>query len=527
MGGWDTIIVGGGSAGCVLAAELSRDPGHRVLLIESGRADRSPWIPIPGTFFRVMKAGIDAQVYRGEAEEGLGGRPCLVPQGHVLGGGSSVNAMLYVRGQPDDYDGWEARGCTGWGWDRVLPAFTAMEGNTALGAPFHGTEGPLTVSDPRHRHPLAQAFVQAAVQAGLPLSRDFNGARQEGVGFYQTTTRNGRRCSATVAFLRPALARGNLSVLTGTRVDRVMFENGRASGVRLLDGRQIEAAREVILTAGALATPLILLRSGIGPAADLARHGIPVLADRPGVGANYQDHMAIPVEFETREAISTFGQDKGLKGARNLAAYALARRGLMASNIVEAGGFVDVGGAGRPDVQFHMLPGFAGAPGVPPLDGHGISWSVCVLRPKSRGTLSLRGADPALPGLFRAGVLSHPDDVALSLKALRLALSLAGQPALAAILGPRRQPAAGPDDDAALTAHIRASAKTVYHPAGTARMGDGKDPLAVVDPRLRVIGVRGLRVADASVMPDLVSGNTNAPTMMIASRAAAFVAAGG
>lgn len=531
MAGWDTIIVGGGSAGCVLAAELSRDPGHRVLLIESGRVDRSPWIHVPGTFFRVMKAGIDAQVYRSEAEPGLGGRPCLVPQGHVLGGGSSVNAMIYIRGQAQDYDGWEARGCTGWGWDRVLPAFVGIEGNRALGGPWHGTEGPLTVSDPRHRHPLSRAFVDAAVQAGLPETRDFNGERQEGVGFYQTTTRDGRRCSAAVAFLRPAMARGNLSVLTGTRVDRVTFLNGRASGVRLVDGRQIEAAREAILTAGALATPLILLRSGIGPAADLARHGIPVLADRPGVGANYQDHMAIPVEFETREAMSTFGQDRGLKGARNLAAYALARRGLMASNIVEAGGFVDVGGAGRPDVQFHMLPGFAGAPGQPPLDGHGISWSVCVLRPKSRGAVALRGADPALPGLFQAGVLSHPEDVALSLKALRLALSLADQPALAGILGPRRQPPPEPPheakDDATLTAHIRASAKTVYHPAGTARMGAAEDPLAVVDPRLRVIGVRGLRVADASVMPDLVSGNTNAPTMMIAAHAAAFIAAGG
>jgi len=524
MGDWDTIIVGGGSAGCVLAAELSRDPAHRVLLIESGRADRSPWIHVPGAFFKVMKAGVDAMVYRGEAEPGLGGRPCLVPQGHVLGGGSSVNAMLYVRGQPQDYDGWEARGCAGWGWDRVLPAFVGMEGNTALSGPYHGTDGPLTVSDPRHRHPLARAFVEAAKEAGLPANRDFNGERQEGVGFYQTTTRNGRRCSAVAAFLRPAMTRGNLSVLTGTRVDRVAFQNGRASGVRLTDGREIDATREVILTAGALATPLILLRSGIGPAADLASHGIPVLADRPGVGANYQDHMAIPVEAETRAPISTFGQDRGLAAARNLAAYALTRRGLMASNIVEAGGFVDVGGAGRPDVQFHMLPGFAGAPGQPPQDGHGISWSVCVLRPKSRGQVALRAADPALPGLFRAGVLSHPEDVELSVKALRLALSLADQPALATILGPRRQSLR--DDDAALRAHVRDSAKTVYHPAGTARMGDPDDPLAVCDPRLNVIGVRGLRVADASVMPDLVSGNTNAPTMMIAARAAGFVATG-
>lgn len=525
MPGFDTIICGGGSAGCVLAAALSRDPSHRVLLIESGRTDSSPFIHIPGTFFRVMRAGRDAVVYHGEPEPGLGGRPCLVPQGHVLGGGSSVNAMLYVRGQPQDYDGWEAMGARGWGWDRVLPAFVAMEGNTALGMPFHGTEGQLSVSDPRHRHPLSQAFLAAAMQAGLPANRDFNGATQVGVGFYQTTTRNGRRCSAAVAFLHPVMGRSNLTVLTGARVDRVSFLNGRASGVVLTDGRQIESAHEVVLTAGALATPLILLRSGIGPAGELVRHGIPVLADRQGVGANYQDHMAIPVEAETLTPISTFGHDRGLKGARHLAAYALARRGLMASNIVEAGGFVDLGDTGRPNVQFHMLPGFAGAPGLPPLAGHGLSVSACVLRPKSRGSVTLRGADPALPGRFQAGVLSHPDDVALSLQALRLTLDLFEQPALASLTGPLRQPLA--TDDAALLSHIRDSAKTVYHPAGTARMGDESDPLAVCDPRLRVIGVRGLRIADASIMPGLTSGNTNAPVMMIAARAADFIAAGG
>ncbi|MDX5401783.1 MAG: GMC family oxidoreductase N-terminal domain-containing protein, partial [Rhodobacterales bacterium] len=310
MSGWDTIIVGGGSAGCVLAEALSRDPGHRVLLIESGRTDHSPWIHIPGTFFKVMQGGIDAIVYRGEDEPGLGGRPCLVPQGHVLGGGSSVNAMLYVRGQPQDYDAWEAAGCTGWGWAQVRPVFTRMEGNTALNGPLHGTEGPLTVSDPRHRHPLTRAFVAAAVQAGLPENRDFNGEQQEGVGFYQTTTRGGRRCSAAVAFLHPARGRRNLAILTGARVDRVLVENGRACGVRLTDGRQIDAAHEVVLTAGALATPLILMRSGIGPAADLTRHGIPVLSDRPGVGGNYQDHMAIPIEAETNGPLSTHGQDR-------------------------------------------------------------------------------------------------------------------------------------------------------------------------------------------------------------------------
>lgn len=526
MSGWDTIIVGGGSAGCVLAEALSRDPDHRVMLIESGRRDHSPWIHIPGTFFKVMQGGIDSILYRSEAEQGLDGRACLVPQGHVLGGGSSVNAMLYVRGQPQDYDGWEAAGCAGWDWGNVLPVFKQMEGNTALDGPLHGTAGPLTVSAPRHRHRLTRAFVAAGVQAGLPENPDFNGYEQEGVGFYQTTTRDGRRCSAAVAFLRPAMKRTNLTILTGARVDRVMLENGRACGVRLTDGRQIDATREVILTAGALATPLILMRSGIGPAAELSRHGIPVLFDRRGVGGNYQDHMAVPVEVETNQPISTYGQDRGLRGARNLASYLLARRGLMASNIVEAGGFASVGGGDRPDVQFHVLPGFAGAPGIPPLPGHGFSASVCVLRPHSRGSVTLRGSDPALPGLFRAGVLSHPEDMALSLRGLRLLLDILDQPALRDVLGKRHLPVAGNETDAALTTHIRAQAKTVYHPAGTARMGDAADPDAVCESQLRVIGVHNLRVADASVMPNLVSGNTNAPTMMIAARAADFVVMG-
>lgn len=523
MSEFDYIVCGGGSAGCVLAAELARDPARRVLVIESGRRDRNPWIHIPATFFRVLRGGRDAITYASQPEPGLGGRPCLVPQGHVLGGGSSVNAMIYIRGQAQDYDDWAALGCTGWDWAQVLPVFRALESNRVHGAPFHGRKGPLTVSNPRHRHTLSEAFLSASFQAGLPASADFNGATQEGMGFYQTTIRDGRRCSAARAFLHPVLRQGNVTLLTSARVDRVLIEGGRATGVLLADGRQFTARREVVLCAGALATPLILMRSGLGPAATLEAQGVPVLADLPGVGANYQDHMAVPVEAETRAPISTYGQDRGLRAVGHMLHYLTSRRGLLASNIVEAGGFVDTAGSGRPDIQFHMIPGFAGAPDTPPLEGHGISFSVCVLRPAARGQLALASRDPLAQGRLRAGVLDHPQDIATTLRGLRLALSLLEQPALQTILGPRRQPGPGTDDDAALIRHIRASAKTVYHPAGIARMGHEDDPQAVLDPRLRVRGIRGLRVADASVMPVIVSGNTNAPCMMIGARAARFI----
>lgn len=523
MSGFDYIICGGGSAGCVLAAELARDPARRVLVIESGRRDSNPWIHIPATFFRVLRGGRDAITYASEPEPGLGGRPCLVPQGHVLGGGSSVNAMIYIRGQARDYDDWAAMGCAGWDWAQVLPVFRALEGNEVHGEPLHGRNGPLTVSGPRHRHPLSEAFLAASQQSGLPLNDDFNGTEQEGMGFYQTTTRGGRRCSAAVAFLHPALRRGNVTLLTGARVDRVLIEGGQARGVRLVDGRQIEAREEVVLCAGALATPLILMRSGLGPAAMLQAQGVPVLADLPGVGANYQDHMAVPVEAETRAPISTFGQDRGLRALRHMLRYLAGRRGLMTSNIIEAGGFVDTDGDGRPDIQFHMLPGFAGAPDIPPIEGHGISFSVCVLRPKARGHLALTSRDPRAQGRLHAGVLDNEADIATTLRGLRLALSLLEQPALKTILGDRRQPRPGALDDTALINHVRASAKTVYHPAGTARMGHMDDSRAVLDPRLRLRGIRSLRVADASAMPAIVSGNTNAPCMMIGARAAHFI----
>jgi len=523
MAQFDFIIVGGGAAGCVLANRLSQNSGNKVLLIESGAADKDPYIHIPGTFFKVIEKGRDVHFYASDPEKGLNGRPSIVPQGNVLGGGSSINAMLYVRGQAQDYDTWAQMGCRSWSYEKVLPVFRELENNQRLSGEFHGAAGPLKVSDRRYGHPLSWAFIRAAQEAGLPYNEDFNGAAQEGVGFYQTTTADGRRQSTAQAFLRAAESRANLTILTGRRVHKIEFEGKRASGVLLENGERYIAAREIVISAGAIATPKILQLSGIGDTDHLKSHGIACVSHLPGVGENYQDHLEATVQAEVN-ILSLFGQDKGIAAAKHMLQYVLTKTGLLTSNIVECGGFVDTAGTGTPDLQFHVLPTFIGFADRLAEPGHGISIGPCFLRPRSRGTVKLRSSNPKDTALFNANALSDPVDVETLVRGVKLAIKITESPSLARIIKRRALPKPGVEKDPeALRDYVRSISKTVFHPAGTCKMGRPDDPMTVVNEDLKVRGVEGLRVADASIMPTLVSGNTNAPTIMIGERASRFM----
>jgi choline dehydrogenase-like flavoprotein len=525
---YDYIVVGGGSAGCVLANRLSADPACRVLLIEAGARDDSIFIRMPAGFSRLFGTH-RMWDYQSEPQAGLDGRTAHVPQGRTLGGSGAMNGMIYIRGGHQDYDDWRDLGCDGWAYDDVLPWFRKSEGNLSFSNDFHGADGPLRVVDTPYGHPLNAAFVRSAQEVGLPFNHDFNGASQLGAGFYQITAFEGERGNTARFFLRPALTRSNLEVRTDLTVARVLFEGRRAVGVECLASKgdhaklSLRARNEVVLCAGGLGSAKILLLSGIGPADQLQALGIAPVHDLPGVGRNYQDHLEVPVYGQTREPISLFGHDKGLSALRHGAQWVMFRSGLMTSNVVESGGFVDFDGDGRADVQFHVLPVLVGDVDRAPPAVHGITLNPCLLAPRSRGELRLRSKDPlALPWLD-AGALVDPEDVRLLREGVRLARRILGAPSLAALVSHELEPDASlaGDDDAIIDARVRRYAKTVYHPGGTCKMG--VDPMAVVDTRLRVHGVQGLRVADVSIMPVIPRGNTNAGTIMIAERAADFM----
>ncbi|MCR6497410.1 GMC family oxidoreductase N-terminal domain-containing protein [Shinella sp. CPCC 101442] len=517
----DYIIVGGGSAGGTLAGRLAQ-AGAKVLVLESGPSDWHPLIHIPAGFVKLLDGKL-LHHYQTEPQPSLDGRAPILPQGHVLGGGGSVNATVYIRGQCADYDGWAEGGAEGWSYRDVLPYFIRAEDNDRLIDAYHGSGGPLGVSDLRHVSDLTRAFVRSAQEAGIPYTSDFNGARQRGVGLVQTTTRNGRRCSAAAAYLRPAHKTGNLDVKTGCLVTRVLFEGDRATGVEYLQrGRltQVHAGLEVILSGGAIQTPKLLMLSGIGPEEELKRHGITIRERREEIGQNLQDHMEFPAIRFCTGRHGYHGEDSPLRAIKNGLEYLLFRTGPAMSNVTEACAFMNVDDEdAEPNIQMHFAP-------IVFIDGYlnqkirraGATINPCVLRPKSRGEIRLRSSDAKAHPVVDPRYLSDSDDMRLSLKGLEVARSILAQPAFAPFVE-KTEAYPGKDlgDGAALSAYIRGRGKTVFHPVGTCRMGN--DECAVVDPQLRVKGMRSLRVVDNSIMPSLVSGNTNAAAIMIGEKA--------
>ena len=523
---FDFVIVGAGSAGCVLANRLSASGKHSVLLLEAGPKDRNIWIHVPLGYGKLFKAKAVNWMYQTEPEPGLDGRSIFQPRGKTLGGSSSINGLLYVRGQHEDYDRWRQLGNTGWGFDDVLPYFKKAEDQQRGGDDYHGSGGPLPVSDTRHPDPLSNAFIAAAVESGLPFNPDFNGAAQEGVGLFQTTTRHGRRASTAVAYLRPALRRGQVRVETAALAQRVLFEGRRAIGVEYKQHgvtHVARARREVLVCSGAFNTPQLLQLSGIGPAALLQQHGIDVVMDAPGVGNDLQDHMQVRIVMRCAQKITLNDiVNHPVRKAMMALQYAAFRTGPLTIAAGTAGAFFRTDPRlSTPDVQVHFLPFSTDKMGEALHAYSGFSASVCQLRPESRGSLRIRSADPAVPPEIRVNYLATETDRTTNVEGLKRLRKMLRAPALKPFVVEELEPGLNVADDADLLAYCRQRGSTIYHPTSTCRMGN--DALAVVDQRLRVRGIDGLRVVDGSVMPDLVSGNTNAPIIMIAEKASEMI----
>ena len=521
---YDYIIVGAGSAGCVLANRLSADPAARVLLLEAGGRDTSFLIHMPAGIARLTTPAVN-WLYQTEPQRELAGRRLFWPRGKTLGGSSSINAMVYIRGQRADYDHWCSLGNPGWGFESVLPYFRRAEHNESFEDEWHGRGGPLNVCERRYTNPLSLQFVAAARAAGLAANPDFNGRDPEGAGLYQVTQKAGRRCSAASAYLHPIARRPNLTVLTGALALRVVLAGRRAVGIEFVRGgtrTEIRAQREVLLAGGAINSPQLLLLSGIGPADELRAHDLPVHHDLPGVGRNLQDHLDVHVIHACTRPVTLDSRARGFGALRTALRYALLRDGPGVSNVAEAGAFLRTSmQTSTPDVQMHFIPAYVVDHGRRRMPGYGMTLHVCYLRPGSRGAIRLASARPTDPPRIDPGYLTDPSDLAPLIAGIRRARDIYAQAPLRADLGEEVFPGAARRTDADLESFIRAAAETEYHPVGTCKMGT--DAAAVVDPQLRVHGLEGLRVVDASIMPTLVSGNTNAPVIMIAEKAADLI----
>jgi choline dehydrogenase len=532
---FDYIVVGGGSSGCVAAARLVTEGGARVLLLEAGHSHRHPLLDMPPGIFRMINGSKFMRYHRTVPQEHLDGRVHDIPQGHVLGGGSSVNAQVYMRGRPSDYDEWDAalRGGNddpGWGWADVLPHFRGMEGNNRLADERHGAEGPLLVSDPGHVNALSRWFVQSVQALGEPFNHDFNGPAQRGVGFYQFMNRRGKRSSAAYAFLAPLQGNPNLVVRLNAAVRRIEIAGGRATGVSYRDAsgvdRRAVADREIIVAAGALVTPQLLMLSGIGPAEHLAQHGIACLADLPGVGQNLIDHPEVPMVATANGPHGYYKQGVGWRMLRNGLQFKLFGTGPITSAGVEAGAFVNPSDPGaEPTIQAFCVPIVYVDRDTRDLvdDSYGLTITTVVVKPKSRGSVRLRSPDPADMPLVSPNLLKDPADMRAMVEGQRFFLRAFQTSPLAERIERVAIPDPADLSDAAMERHCRRFVKTNYHPSGTCRMGAATDPMAVLDAKLRVRGIDGLRVCDLSAMPNINAGNTNAPAMMLGSRCAAFI----